>query len=204
MHRTLVCLALTMTSSLSFAGVASVTAIPAAKPAPSSSIVAKPMPAVCHTSSKYLIMERSSPMGAGVDFLIHVKKNANEKVACPLAAKNITWKIPNSAAQFYVGQVGDLLIVDSGTGSTQRNGFIWDLAKRKQVKTLTYNEMALKGSSVLYWTPSKDKVTTKNCPNLGALKKLGLTEQVIEYQDLLDLKTMKVIKTKKSRCSGIS
>ena len=198
-------LALTVTSSLSFAGVASVTATSTANPVVPKASVAKPAPATCHSAGKYVIMERPAANGdGGTDLLIHVKKKASAKVSCPLAKADISWKIPNEQAQFYVGVVGDMLVLDAGTGPTHRDGFIWDLAKRKKVKTINYNDSALQGSNVLYWVSSADKVNSKNCPNMNALKKMGLTEQVIEYQHVLDLKTLKVTKTKKTRCSGIS
>lgn len=205
MHRILASLALTLVSSASFAGVTVVTTHSTSNPSPTiNNSIAQPRP-VCHVSSQYVIMERPAADGSGgVDLLIHNKKHAKEKTSCPLAKKDISWKIPNEAAQFYVGQVGNLLVLDAGTSPTHRDGFIWDLSKRKKVKTINYNDSALEGSKLVYWVSSNDKVTTKNCPNLSAIKKMGLLDQVIEHQELLDLKTLKVIKTKKTRCSGIS
>ena len=140
----------------------------------------------------------------GTNFSIYVKKNTTEKVKCPLSAKKISWQIPNENAEYYLGQTGKFLVLDSGTAAQMRDLVIWDLAERKKIKTFSYEAPAqLKAYDLNYWVRSKDRVTAANCPNLKELKTMGLG-QAIDYQETLNLRTMQITKSQKSRCSGVS
>jgi hypothetical protein len=159
----------------------------------------------CHNSDKYVVMEQPTASDAvGTNFSIYIKKKATEKVKCPLSTKKISWQIPNENAEYYLGQTGKFLVLDSGTAAQMRDLVIWDLAERKKLKTLSYEEPAqLKTYNLNYWVRSKDKVSAANCPNLKELQKMGL-EQAIDYQETLNLRTMQINKSQKSRCSGVS
>ena len=159
----------------------------------------------CHNSDKYVVMEQPSPNDAvGTNFSIYVKQRASEKVKCPLKAKYKVWKIPNEQAEYFLGLQDNYLILDSGTAAEARDLIIWDLAMRKKIKTFSYAEPAkLKNYNLSYWVRSQDNVTVSNCPNRSELVKLGLG-QAIDYQETLNLKTMQVTKSQKTRCAGVS
>ena len=158
----------------------------------------------CYNEGHYVVMGTAVPDdNVGTNFTIYKKAKASEKVTCPLK-KNGTWTIPNNEAEYYLGQKGDLLILDSGTSEQGRSIIIWNLAQRKKIKNFPYEVSAsIKGDNIIYWTRSKDKVTPQNCPNLKEFKKVGL-DTAIDYQELLDLKTLKVKKTTIKQCSGVS
>ena len=101
-------------------------------------------------------------------------------------------------------QTGKFLVLDSGTAAQMRDLVIWDLAERKKIKTFSYEAPAqLKSYDLSYWVRSQDTVNAANCPNLKELEKMGLG-QAIDYQETLNLKTMQINKTQKTRCAGVS
>ena len=155
--------------------------------------------AQCYEHGNYVVME--TPLAndnVGNDFSIYQKTTADEKVDCPL--KKTTWSIPNEEAESYLGQQGDLLILDSGTGTSGRNLFIWDLAQRKQIKRFSYaDEVRIEENQLIYSVPSDEKVTPKICPKLEELTKSGMTVSV-GYEEQLDLKTLEVSRSREAKC----
>lgn len=158
----------------------------------------------CHTEGNYVVMEQPVPDdNVGTNFTIYKKAKPNEKVDCPIK-KAGTWTIPNQNAEYYLGQKGNMLVLDSGASAQGRSLIIWDLSKRKEVKNFEYaGEAKIKGSDVVFWLRSNDKVTDKNCPNLKELEKAGL-DKAIDYKAMLNLNTLKVKKTNITQCSGVS
>ena len=159
----------------------------------------------CNLVDKYVVMEQPTASDAvGTNFSIYVKKKATEKVKCPLNSKKISCQIPNENAEYYLVQTRKFLVLDSGTAAQMRDLVIWDLAERKKIKTFSYESPAqLKNYDLSYWVRSQDTVSAANCPNLKELQKMGLG-QAIDYQETLNLKTMQINKTQKTRCAGIS
>lgn len=158
----------------------------------------------CHDNWQYVVMEQPvANAGVGTNFTIYKKTKASQKVTCPVKNKG-AWKIPNKDAEYYLGQAGDLLVLDSGTSEQGRSIILWNLAQKKSIQRFPYaNEAKVKRNELIYWVRSNDKVTSKNCPNLKALTKLGL-DKAIDYKHILNLKTMKVKNTKVTQCSGVS
>ena len=181
-------------SILCIGGISSVSLADAITPAPR-----------CHLADKYVVMDQPTASDAvGANFSIYVKKNTTEKVKCPLTAKKMSWRIANENAEYYLGQTGKFLVLDSGTAAQMRDLVIWDLAERKKIKTFSYEAPAqLKSYDLSYWVRSQDMVNATNCPNLKELEKMGLG-QAIDYQETLNLKTMQINKTQKTRCAGVS
>jgi hypothetical protein len=180
--------------SILFIGGISSVSLAASTPAPK-----------CHVTDKYVVMEQPTASDAvGTNFSIYMKKKATENVKCPLNPKKVTWQIPNENAEYYLGQTGKFLVLDSGTAAQMRDLVIWDLAQRKKINTFRYEAPAqLKDYDLSYWVRSQDKVNATNCPNLNELEKMGLG-QAIDYQETLNLKTLQVNKTSKTRCAGVS
>jgi hypothetical protein len=154
---------------------------------------------ICHESSDYLIVEGSTGE-VGTHFLVKYKSGRNQPLACEYVIEPDDLEIRNEWAEYFLSLMGDLLILDSGTGPDPRGLIIWDLKKRKKVYTGTYSEeVKIDTEYMEFWLETGD-ANDENCPE-GKEWKAGGLGAAIETWVRLNFSDFKIIKSSKTRCS---
>ena len=155
---------------------------------------------IFHDSPKYFIIEKQSDGNAGADILVKFKPEPGTKFPQRYIVEKRDLEIKNEYAEYYADLKGDMLILNSTTGPDPSGLIIWNLAKHKKVFTGTWSDpQKSDDNSLIYWLGT-GKATEKNCPEYKRWKSQGL-DGAIETRVILDLKTLKIRKTKETRCA---
>lgn len=153
----------------------------------------------CYRYRSYTIISKTAKDSVGSDTL--VKAAGDPKTACKWDEKGALLLIKNVNAEYFFGLSGAFLFLDSGTAADARTFMIYDLGAKKKVFSSPYSGTPeLKNGKLSFWSGNGAADKT-NCPDYGTWTANGLSA-VIETESLLDLSTMKVVPTGKTRCSA--
>jgi hypothetical protein len=158
----------------------------------------------CHESQRYFIVEQSLAPNVGTDFIVKTKATSTRAYACAYVSDPADYEIMNAeGAEYFLALEGNYLLTDNGTAPGLRGLTIYDLTKRTQVFTDTYEKPVFAHDGLVeYWTDASEKATAKNCKQLKDFEKAGLGA-VIEAHITLNLSTLTKKLSTERRCNAV-
>lgn len=166
----------------------------------------------CYDRTNYFIISRADPLNAGDDILVKNKSDKNQNIPCDYNVGKTDFELKNSCndgpvcyrAQHLSSIKDNLLIVDEGTGTENRNIVIYDLTKKVKVFSDTYNSFVdsiePQGNIITYWQTTNTIANSENCPKIKEYQNQGGGAK-IETKTSLDLSTLTKKELGETRCS---
>ncbi len=155
---------------------------------------------VCHEHDEYFVITKSSSMGIGTDIIVRDKRLTTTELLCRYKVQDGDFEIKNKDAEYFLAVSDHFLILDSGTAPSPRILIIYDLQTKTNVYTDRYAKpFTSEGLLLTYWSPSKEKVTPVNCPNMTENTRQGLGS-LVETHLSLSLSTFIRTPLGESRC----
>jgi hypothetical protein len=166
----------------------------------------------CYDRTSYFVITRADPLNGGDDILIKYRSDKNQNIACDYSLGNTDFELKNFCddgpvcyrAQHFSSITDNLLIVDEGTGTENRNIVIYDLVKKAKVFSDTYNSsvdsIKPQGNLISYWQTTNTVANSQNCPKIKEYQNQGGGAK-IETKISLDLSTLTKKELGETRCS---
>lgn len=147
----------------------------------------------CNKDNPNYFVVSKSLSGKGTDILIKYK-NSNKNITCDYKVEGTDFEIKdNGNSEYFYAISKNLLILDSGTGPSNRGIIIYNLDSRKKVFNDIYNPDGVSNiivdtekNTMTYWSPNLNQpVTKQNC----SLAQNSLNRVIVSHI-FLDLSTL--------------
>ncbi len=144
----------------------------------------------CYGSAKFVAIQKGNGDSVGSDILIKYRKDPSQVLSCDYTVADGDFEIADVLATYFLSFTDNFLLLDSGTAPPPRGLTAYDLRSRKMVFTDKYTKpVSVQGDSISYLSPTEEKPTIKNCPNLDDFKSKGLGA-VLMNKVTVNLKTL--------------
>jgi hypothetical protein len=156
----------------------------------------------CHANNRYHIaIEAHADDAPGARFAVTDLGRQKAPKACVFDKAKADFIIGDATEPLWFGQLaGKLLVLTRSTGQ-QGDLVVYDLTNRKKVLDVPSDEYVVGDSRLVFWQ-RLGQATAGNCPAFAENQKNGLGS-VIAAEETLDLATLVVGKTGKSRCDAV-
>lgn len=158
----------------------------------------------CYTFRSYAVIEKQDTAAVGNDVLVKYRKSSNDRLPCAYLVKSSDFEIKNRLGNSFLGLLGDLIFIESGTGANVDGLAIYNLSLRKKVFETGIADDGPVGfigpRTVTLWEPARD-ATKENCPRYRQIEAEGL-QPTLEEQYTLDLVKFSSKFTGRTRCSA--
>ena len=173
--------------------------------------VAAPAPAAdastpgvsCFDSPEYFAIQKDNADAPGSDIVIKKKSASDQQIACAYSAAPGDFELKNLEAEYFLAFAGNFALIDGGTGPEPRGLTVYGISSRKQVFADQYAKpVTEEGNVISYWSPSAEKATAANCPDIAQNASEGL-QSIIELRVSVDLSVSAPVKkpTGEARCA---
>ena len=158
----------------------------------------------CSTFRNYFVVEQEDKRAVGENILVKHRDSSSGLFRCAYKVASSDFEIKNGMGNSFLGLLGDLIFVDSGTGANVDGLAIYNLSLRKKVYEIGIAddepvEVAGPGKVTL-WQPAQG-ATKEDCAQYRQIKAAEL-QPTLEKQYILDLTKFTLSPTGQSHCAG--
>lgn len=137
----------------------------------------------CEESSKYFVILASRFSVS--DFLVKYKTDKDQVIPCDYIVAEGDFEIKNQDATYFLALTDNFLLLDRGTAPPPRILIVYDLINREKVYTAKYSSHpSISNDTITYWTPTDEKVTEDNCPEINEFLGRSLGAEIEAYVTL--------------------
>lgn len=158
----------------------------------------------CYTFRSYGVIEEQDKTAVGNNILVKYLNSPSERFPCAYVVGKTDFEIRNLIGNGFLGLVGDLIFIQSGTGANVDGLTIYNLTLRKKVfETGIADDKPVDfvgPRKVTLWEAASD-ATKENCPQYSQIKTEGM-QPTLEEQYTLDLAKFTLTPTGQTHCSA--
>jgi len=135
---------------------------------------------LCFSNEDYLVVVQQNDTGLQTPVTVVRRFELTEPIQCTTYTDlEYTFNLNLASDTFVFGLVGDYLILDIGTGPSNRNLAAYDLITKDKVYGATYADLELREPDLLtYWQVSNEPASDMNCPEFATITAQSFTPQL--------------------------
>jgi len=158
---------------------------------------------LCSQNDRYVVVAPQSDSGLTTEITVFNRSELIEPVRCALySGVEYLFKLELPSDTFVFGLVGEYLVLDKGTGPSNRMLEVYNLPTKTKVYEARYADLELQEPDVLsYWRVSDEVASRINCPDYETIVAQSFTPQM-QTKTVYSLSTQTTI-TSETRCVAV-
>jgi hypothetical protein len=134
----------------------------------------------CYDSLQYFAIQESLSGAVGANILIKYKVSPSSTFSCVYDIGSEDFEIKNTKSEYFLSFADNFLLLDSGTGPSNRQLIAYDLRSKKLVLMDSYQgPVTVTGDNITYLTKTDQKPSLQNCPDLSSYTANGLNALIM-------------------------